>query len=293
VLFTCYNEPLAGEVAGRLPAFDELTVGPFLRLALELPGMAPLPVPAHPDPEAEHRWWTEVAPDHLRQHWDGVTARFDTIVVDEAQDFSPEWLALLERLLPDDGSGRLLVVADPAQELYVRGYAVPSPDDGDGARWTVCELVTNCRNAQQIARLLRSRLGGAPAPAVAPEVVGVRFQPVAAGDVDALVEHVRDELRWLLEDEQRSPSSVAVLTFRGALRDRLRDELGLARWEERGDGRVLGENVHRVKGMEFDAVVLVADAEVSDDLLYVGVSRAVSELAVIAPAAVGERLGLG
>jgi superfamily I DNA/RNA helicase len=128
---------------------------------------------------------------------------------------------------------------------------------------------------------------------VAPEVVGVRFQPVQPGDQDALVEHVREELRWLIDDEGRSAESIAVLTFRGAVRDRLHDELGLARWEERGDGRVVGENVHRVKGMEFDAVVLVADAEVSHDLLYVGVSRAVSELAVIAPALVGEMTGLG
>jgi hypothetical protein len=302
VLFTCYNEPLAGAVAGRLPAFDELTVGPFLRLALELPGMEPLPVPvdAGADAGADFDWWTYTVPAHLAEHWDGVTERFDTIVVDEAQDFSPDWLAMLERLLPVDGSGRLLVVADPAQELYVRGYSVPVPggggndsSDGDrGGGWTVCELVTNCRNAQQIARLLRSRLNGAPAPAVAPEVVGVRFQPVTVGDEDAVVELVRDELRWLLEDEGRSAESIGVLTFRGALRDRLHDELGLARWEARGEGRVVGENVHRVKGMEFDAVVLVADGEVSDDLLYVGVSRAVSELAVVAPESVGERLGL-
>ena len=35
--------------------------------------------------------------------------------------------------------------------LYERGFRVPSPDDG----WTVCELVTNCRNSHQIARLLQ------------------------------------------------------------------------------------------------------------------------------------------
>jgi hypothetical protein len=288
VLFTCFNEPLAAVVAARLPDDADLVVGPFLRVALELPGMPPLPEP----PGADAEWWNETVQGHLDEHWGEVTARFDTIVVDEAQDFSPRWFAWLERLLPSDGSGRLLVVADPAQELYVRGFTVPSAEDG----WAVCELVTNCRNAQQIARLLRRRLGGAPAPAVAPEVVGVRFQPVAAGDAEAVVAAVRSELEWLLGDEGRSPASIAVLTFRGAVRDLLHDELGLARWEERvggADDRVLGENVHRVKGMEFDAVILVADAEVDDELLYVGVSRAVSELAVVGPAALGERLGLG
>lgn len=282
VLFTCFNEPLAAAVVARLPDDEALTVGPFLRLALRLPGMPALDEPAQPSPA----WWNETVQEHLAEHFGSVTARFDTIVVDEAQDFSPRWLEWLERLLAPEG--RLLVVADPAQELYERGFEIPEPGDG----WAMAELVTNCRNAQQIARMLRRRLGGAPAPAVAPEVVGVRFQPVPDGDLDAVVAAVGDELRWLLEDEARAPSSIAVLTFRGAVRDRLHEELGLARWEERGDGRVLGENVHRVKGMEFDAVVLVADAEVDDGLLYVGVSRSVSELAVVGPAAVGERLGL-
>lgn len=283
VLFTCFNEPLAAAVVDRLPDDEALTVGPFLRVALGLDGMPALDEPADPTPA----WWNETVQDHLAEHWDEVRERFDTIVVDEAQDFSPRWLDWLERLLAPDG--RLLVVADPAQELYVRGFELPEPGDG----WAMAELVTNCRNAQQIARMLRRRLGGAPAPAVAPEVVGVRFQPVADGDLDAVAEAVGDELAWLLEDEGRQPESVAVLTFRSAVRDHLQAGLDLARWEERGQGRVLAENVHRVKGMEFDAVVLVADTDVSDDLLYVGVSRAVSELAVIAPPNVGERLGLG
>lgn len=57
---------------------------------------------------------------------------------------------------------------------------------------------------------------------------------------------------------------------------------------------MLGENVHRVKGLEVDTVVLVSTREAeADDLLYVGVSRAISELIVVAPDAVAARLGLG
>jgi len=55
---------------------------------------------------------------------------------------------------------------------------------------------------------------------------------------------------------------------------------------------VLNENIHRTKGLEFDTVVLAADADVDDALLYVGTSRAVSELVVIAPDSVGSRLAL-
>ena len=48
-----------------------------------------------------------------------------------------------------------------------------------------------------------------------------------------------------------------------------------------------------MKGLEFDAVVLVTDDAVTDLLLYVGMSRAVSGFTLVAPRAVAERLGMG
>jgi hypothetical protein len=114
---------------------------------------------------------------------------------------------------------------------------------------------------------------------------------VPAGDVRAAAEAVCGELEWLVGDEGRSPAGIAVLSCASAVRDKLLAGAGFVRWEQRGAG-VLCENVHRAKGLESDTVVLVADGEVPDALLYVGVSRAVSELVVVAPAAVGQRLGL-
>lgn len=287
VLLTCYNEPLADEVRDRIGDHDgSLVVGPFLRLALGFEGMPPVEVPA----DADHDWWTITAVGHLVTHFHQVTERFDTIVVDEAQDFSPAWLALLETLLDPDGPRRMLVLADEAQELHHRGFTVPPVDDG----WVRCELVSNCRNSQQIARLLRRRLCGAPAPAVGPESVDLRWVEVGAGDGDAVVHAVGGELGRLLDDEGRPPERIGVLTVTSSLRDRLlRAGLGLVRWEHRLAG-VLVENVHRVKGLELDTVLLVADCDdVADDLLYVGVGRAVGELVVIGPGGLAARLGLG
>ncbi|MBX3283970.1 MAG: NERD domain-containing protein [Actinobacteria bacterium] len=282
VLLTCYNEPLAARVAEQLVDDESLRVGPFLRLALGLEGMAPLEVPA----DADHEWWTVTAVGHLHAHWHRIVERFDTIVVDEAQDFSPAWLAQLEALLDPDGPRRILLAADPAQELYTRGFQVPAVDDG----WTRCELVSNCRNSHRIASLLRRALGGAAAPAVAPEGSPVRFVPLAFRyDLPVLV---RGELERLVQVEGLPASDVAVLTFSSQTRDQLVAELDLRRWEGRDTG-ILCENVHRVKGLEADTVILATDAdEVPDDLLYVGISRAVSELVIVAPPPVGTRLKL-
>lgn len=291
VLFTCYNEPLAQRLAEAVPEDETLKVGPFLKVALGLEGMPPLPVPA----EADNRWWTIDAVGHLVSHWHEVTERFDTIVIDEAQDFSPAWLALLETLLDPEGPRRLLWCADQNQELYPRGFHVPGTDDG----WTRCELVTNCRNAHGIASLMRMHLGGAASPVVGPEAVDLRWVGVPEGDPVAVEAVVGGELGRLIDDEERDPTRLAVLTFSSALRDRLVEAHGLVRWERRGEigpdgsATALVENVHRVKGLEFDTVVLVADrAEVADDLLYVGVGRAVNELVLISPEPLALRLRL-
>ena len=103
------------------------------------------------------------------------------------------------------------------------------------------------------------------------------------------------ELERIIEDEQRSPSSVCVATLHSNVRDALRNRCELVRWEDRGDGAVVCENVHRLKGLEFDTVILVgmdpADAD-RTTLLYIGVSRAVSELIVVGAPEVAGRIGL-
>jgi hypothetical protein len=283
VLLTCFNEPLAEALRAELPEDDDdLTVGPFLRLALALPGMPHLAVPA----DADAVWWDTVATGHLHTHWPLIGATYDTIVVDEAQDFSPAWLAQLQALLDPDGRRRFLMVADEGQGLYERGFAFPDPDDG----WVRAELVSNCRNAAPIARILRRRLGGAPAPPMSPEGLGVSWRE--ADHLDAVTALVDAELERL-EDEGRDPSGVCVATFHTTVRDQLRRQLDLCPWEARRDGSVVCENVHRLKGLEFDTVIL-AGPDDEDDLavLYVGVSRAVSELVVVGPRPLAARLDL-
>jgi len=283
VLFTCYNDPLAADLLERLPADDTLVIGAFLRVAFELDGMPPLPVPDG----ADHEWWNTEAVAHLLRHWHEVTERFDTVVVDEGQDFNPAWLALLEQLLDPDGPRRLLIVADDAQDLYTRGFRPPSPDEG----WTVAELVNNCRNVHPIASILRRHLGGAKSPKIGPEGLGVDW--LRADDLTTLTRVVNDSLVELLEHDERDPAGIVVATFTTSVRDHLRAQLSLGRWEDRAEGLVACENVHRIKGLEADTVLLASPtAGVADALLYVGISRAVSQLVLVGPEAFAARVGL-
>jgi hypothetical protein len=282
VLLTCFNQPLAAALRSRLGESELLRVGAFHDVALSLAGMPTLDVPDGADRE----WWDTVEIDHLHAHWDDVTERFDTIVVDEAQDFDPSWLELLTRLLDPAGPQRVLLVADESQEIYVRGFTVP--DAGDG--WVRCELTENCRNTFQIASLLHRRFNGAAAPVAGPESEDVRW--ITATGTEALVESVGTALDHL-EERDHAADRVLVATFTRSVRDRLREEYAFVPWEDGDPMAVLCETVHRVKGLEYDHVILAAHADdLRDELLYVGASRAVMSLTVIGPSALGRRLGL-
>ena len=298
-LFVCFNEPLADQLRDLCPERDNLTVGAFFPTVLHLDGMTPLEIPD----DADTRFWSERVVGHIHSHWPEITAAFDTIVVDEAQDFSPAWLAQLAGLLDPDGARRMLMVGDADQDLHWRGFVAPSTDDG----WVHCELLYNTRNSFEIARLLRSYLNGPRAPVGGPEshvidYVEVHDHATAVASALAVVE------RHLAGGH--STDSIVVATMTSAMRTALRAGTGdvpLVAWEDRDETSVVCETVQRLKGIEADHVVLVhydydanadADADVGDDsyiddtLLYVGVSRAILGLTVIAQRDIGTRLGL-
>jgi hypothetical protein len=286
-LLVCFNEPLGAEFQRRVGDMDNIRTGPFLRLALGLEGM---PQKVEPS-EANSDYWNNEVQGHLHLHWPKVEESFDTIIVDEVQDFSPSWLAMLEALLDPDGPRRMLLAGDADQELHRRGFQTPRAEDG----WTLCELAANTRNSLEIARLLRNRLSGPPAPAALPLSTHIRFAPIEESEgllADSLLALVRNEL-LALRQAGLDDSSIAVACLDSYARDLLRENPGFVSYEKTGPGQVVCETVHRLKGLEYAAVILVASRwPVDDKLLYIGISRAVFGLGVIGPQALGERLRL-
>lgn len=285
-LLVCFNEPLGFEFQRRLADVEGLTAGPFIPVARDFDGMPPLETPdeRREDPD----FWNNDVNGHLHLHWPQITERFDTIIVDEVQDFSPAWLAQLEALLDPDGPRRMLLVGDSDQELHPRGFIPPRSDDG----WTLCELVRNTRNSYGIAQILRRRLKGPEAPQGGPESTHLRFRPL--DDLDA--PHLRAEVTAELEQlrsEGFEDEAIAVVCADSTSRNWLWESPQFCRWEHRGEGRIACETTRRIKGLEFSVVILVASKwPVDDQLLYVGVSRAVLGLSVVGPPEMGERLGL-
>ena len=117
VLYLCFNLLLAGYIK-RLCARQHLPLGPggvevkpVFELLEEIAGQQ---VKGSSDSE-DYTLLTEMALQTVQQDlsWKG---RWDTIIVDEGQDFSPEMVQIVASLLNEETS--LYVAADPTQQMY-------------------------------------------------------------------------------------------------------------------------------------------------------------------------------
>jgi len=156
VLFLCYNRHLCAwlqEQAKRdsraQRAGGQLEIATFHSCARGLAKRARVDfdVPS----TGEQTFWDDEVPLVMEQALEVLRARgqaqtFDAVVVDEAQDFAPDWWVTIESLSRGGEAARLYAFLDLNQSL--RGTAklppVPLP-----ARF---RLTTNCRNTKTIAR---------------------------------------------------------------------------------------------------------------------------------------------
>ena len=213
----------------------------------------------------------------------GAGRTYGHIVVDEAQDLSPMQLRMLARRCP---SGSMTILGDVAQGIGV--WAIDSWDDAFAhlaapAGTRLAELHLGYRAPAQVLDLA-ARLLPEAAPQVRPteSVRRGRTEPVVIA-TDDLATAALAEARRLATDH----GTVAVIAATPMV-DALTRALD-------GDGQSAGElgapiTVHAapaVKGLEFDAVVVVEPAAILDDaprglrLLYVALTRPTRHLSIV------------
>lgn len=281
-LVVCFNRPIADQLQRSLVDTTAM-VGTYHDIAVRL--LEPHGFRVGPNPTTEY--WRDVPTEALEFHAQRIGTPFDTVIVDEGQDIYPHWFRSLEHLLDPAGPRNLLVVADPAQAIYVKPWQPP-------AGMMEVPMVFNLRNCSAIAKLVQ-RLGGpAPLPS-AP--FGDAIAHLHAGGMAEVRKRLRMVVRSLSESYSIPFSQIAVLTTVTAVRDSLLEsaieDCPLVRWDQRSEDAILCETVHRTKGLERTAVILV---DLSGDpdkvLLYVGASRAVSVLRFVGPPALADAVGL-
>ena len=285
-LLTCYNDPLATFLNSTSSDRYLPTIHPFLRFIKEISGVPEITVPS--DPVELDKYWNETLPNHVLTNIHLATEKFDTIVIDEFQDFAPSWVKILELMLSENG--KLLCVADATQDLYKRGFEAPTSDKS----WTKGRLAINCRNTREIASLLQ-KLGGAMPATACPTGEKVKFK-VANTKSDAL-----NATAKLIDQHvnfhklQASDLLIVCRTQleRSDLRGLPATFAKVSNWESRAENNIACETYKRIKGLEADHVAIVSfDGTFDTQELYVAASRARSTLTIIAPVETISLLGL-
>jgi hypothetical protein len=201
--------------------------------------------------------------------------RFDSIVVDEAQDFADAWWDPLLAALKDPVEGGIYVFSDEGQRVFDRHGAPPVP-------LVPLILDHNLRNTRQIANGFQP-LVDHPMRFLGGEGPAVTFVPC---DRDKALGVGDDQIDLLIEEGWRQQDLALLTTGSRHPEQTERQRDGhKAYWDTFWDtdqvfyGHVLG-----FKGLERRAVVLVINEEAkferSRERLYVGLSRARDQLVV-------------
>ena len=225
-------------------------------------------------------FWDTVVPARL---WDlnpQAVTKYDAIIVDEGQDFKPEWYELLEQLFLDrEGEGRFVVFYDDRQDIFNRWDDLP---------WSASDtfrkaLKKNCRNTRSIIEHIKTHLECDMEPFDA-SPIGLPVVTRAVSDDhdecsqftkdlrDLLGQNIRPDQIVLLLNNAKTNSSISHLTTVGTHRI---ESMGRTL---RGRSRAIRYSYLRVfKGLEADIVfVLGLDRSSADyaEAVYNQASRA-------------------
>jgi hypothetical protein len=296
VMFLCFNAALGEHLARRVEKYPNVRAGSFYEFVNEILVKAGLKAIT----DKEDGYWESLPAVRLEEALkllvdQGKPLEFDALVVDEGQDFQPEWWMVLEELIRDtdcDGikAKRLAVFYDPLQNLFER----PSKGNGDPALpdqvldgCTRLTLRHNCRNTQCIARYI--------------EISTDRMFPCKPGVPDGKPPGFHD-----MRNDWQSASRALENLVNKLIDDgfELKD-IAIARWHSTGKtleipkikttpdihkwtkgDAILYTTVRRFKGLEANALILFdipepgTEKSYSKSDHYVAISRARQELAL-------------
>ncbi len=277
ICIVCYNEPLAASISALLSKRPNVKVTTFHSLCRSLAVEANMQTPEfdRPGPDFYEKHLPELAKRALLKM---PARRWDTVIVDEGQDFQPEWWSLVELLVRPGDAGRLRVMYDANQAVYH-----DRTDPSKSLEGRVFPLRLNLRNTQSIAKVTEPLYSGPPMQAIGP--VGEAPVAINAVPVDKAIELSAELIVKLLNEEGLSTEDVAVLLPARTLCAKMEKALGQLRIRTVGagqpqNGAVVVDTIRRFKGLESLVVLLVVDRTTAEhqELCYVAVSRARSRL---------------
>jgi superfamily I DNA and RNA helicase len=281
-LYVCYNRPLADAITRIAPT--RATVACFHELAIEHYRRN------YGEPDFSNTETYQLAAEAFHQDSENFTPKYDFLVIDEGQDFDPQWVASLLPLLKP--SGRLYLMEDEAQRLYDR-EAFDLPDavtltcnDNHRSPRAVCQVI-NALGLVSPAIFSKS-----PYQGELPEFLHYNSDATLMTQTESAVEGLLQQGYTL--------SDIVILTGHGRSKSKLLNSELIGRFTTRrftgaytrdgdplwSDGELMVESIYRFKSQSAPAVILseVDFVELTDKerrKLFVGMTRAQLNLQVV------------
>ncbi len=292
VLLTCYNRPLSEYMKKTIGSQDLLMTGNYHKVCDEIFREAGIEV----DMETiDSKLFLEKYPAHLLEAIESLPERrFDTIIIDEGQDFPPLLLKSLESALDPNGKQKIRLFYDNNQDVYHNQgryleqlYEIPFT------------LSLNLRNTQRIHEIARLFYKGQETTAIGPQ--GLEVEWIEAGTPALARQKLEAYIHTLVEKEQVPPSDIAVLISTRDDREKYSTgrEIGGQQYQfcnerfvNENTDSIIFDSVKRFKGLESPVAIVVLDDALinSDEMLYVAFSRARMLLAVVGSRVMMEKI---
>lgn len=281
-LYLCYNRPLADHMQRILPAGGvACTFHALCTLRLRDTDQ----VPDFSQADVFTRIATLAADLPVDPAW-----QFDTVIVDEGQDFDAAWRSMIFSLAKQDA--RLLWLEDPLQNLYDR----PAFDEPG---WVSIHANTNFRCPRPVVRMLQGLVPDGFRIEAASPFDGTELEVITYTDHQSLQEGIEKAL-LMCRQEGFKPADIAVISFQGQHKSALGavsrigndtfckftglyDPNGQPQYS---DGEVLLETVYRFKGQSAPAIIFAEiDFDTLDEKntrkLFVGATRTMMTLILV------------
>lgn len=267
-LLTCYNRPLAMRLSELMGT--DVEVRNFHSLCGAMAQRAGLQAPTG---ISEKQLNEEVLPDLLVSATEKLPEiRFDSIIVDEGQDFRLEWWVGIDKLLAP--GGKLVVFYDSNQRVYKSTSTLPTDLEA-----VLVPLNKNLRNTDPIHVLAMCHYAGE-----ATETSGIEGLPVdgiVTADPDMARRKIIELVTRLTTTEKIGAGDIAILAateaqLRALVPTSVLGKIPVGNCERADPNAIAVDTIRRFKGLDSKVIILFANPELAyePELAYVAISRA-------------------
>lgn len=281
VLVLCFNEALAAYINRRLKELEtDVDVFNFHGLCeyviTQTGGIY------EPDQSNSREFYDRTAPQLLSDSISQFAKRYDSIIVDEAQDFIEDYWYPIIDLQKNHNSSEFYIFRDPEQNIFLRKISRPFDD------YTLITLDRNCRNTPAIIQWINNRCqvkigASSRMPAgISPTEISIRNDEQELKEAGKVInqlvhnEKINPRKIVILGKHSRKDSAFNNISNIGGLN--IVDDLIF----EPSEDQIRYSSIYRFKGLESDCVLLTgigrqARPDIQEDpraVLLTGASRA-------------------